>query len=820
MAKKEKPAPAAAAAAAGIPAREKAKELGALFFVLCSMFVLIALATFDAGDVAGVKYPVNQPVRNKAGAIGAHVGYFLLRNFGLAAYLVALLAGFWSFSVFFRRRVEALGLKLAGAVITLLAGAALLSLQPVIGAGSFGLEGVAPGAGGVYGKAMELVLVENLGTAGAFLAVLLAFSLSAVLATDWVLYVIAAKAASWGWSAAQRWIRRDRETIDQEMARARREIVDRVQTERRKLADELAALPSDEEADEEVEANAVKIASLSKAATVKLPPDPAERIRPVTEEKAAPEAKPAKKDEPRVLIPRNESTRDVIKQVAEANPKPKSASYEQPPIDLFEKSGGQDTGLTEGEIHERMTIIENTLQEFDIASKCVNYEIGPATTTFELELAPGTTCSSVGARADELTMKLAVPPVRVVAPIPGKSTVGVEVPNPIAEIVRMRSFLEKNYADLRKIPLPIILGKTNSGEAIVKSLTSMPHLLIGGSTGSGKSVCLNTIITTLAISMSWDEMKLILIDPKRVELAAFADIPHLWAPVVDDARRAAQVLEWLIKEMEERYGLLKQVKARNIDTFNRLGEKGVRERLIESGASEEDVTAAPTFLPYIVVVIDEMANLMQTARKEVELSISTLAAKARAIGIHLICATQRPSADVVTGLIKANMPSRIGFRVSSAVESRIILDNKGAERLLGKGDMLTLMAPNYTLVRGQCTYTSDEEIRGVAQFLKSKAKPVYHEELMELDTLAAGEGTADDELFEEAVQVVLQEQRASTSFLQRKFKVGYSRAARLIETMEKFGIVGRHSGANPREILVTWEQWESMKRRQPEQAEA
>jgi S-DNA-T family DNA segregation ATPase FtsK/SpoIIIE len=778
----------------GTPAREKLQELGALLFVLCAFFVFVSLVTYDPKDIPSIQHPPNDPVSNRGGLLGSRVAFGLLGHFGLAAYLVVFLVGFWSFLVFFRRRLAGLYVKLFAAVVAVFACSTLLSIQPLFSPRTFGWAGTMPGLGGIYGKGLELALTHDLGIAGTWLVVLLASGVSLVLATDWMIYKGVAAAAAWVSNLRGRRVAAKApstpapvRTYDGE-AVAEEEIARSVNEERRRAAEALAE------------------AAREPAPSVKLP-SPADTEKTVIDAAA-----------PVIPAPKREA-RNALKAAAESHSRPKLLPYEQPPIELFEEAGESLNSMREPEIRDRIAVIENTLREYEISAKCVHYEIGPATTTFELELAPGTTCSSVAQREAELTMKLAAQ-VRVVAPIPNKTTVGVEVPNPTADIVRMRSFLEKGYRDLRKIPLPIVLGKTNSGEAIVKSLTAMPHLLIGGSTGSGKSVCLNTIITTLLVGMSWDEMKLILIDPKKVELAPFAEIPHLWAPVIDDARKAAQVLEWLLKEMEDRYVLLKGVQARNIDSFNKLGEKGVLERLKERGVPDEEAKSATTFMPYIVVVIDEMANLMQTARKEVELSISTLAAKARAVGIHMICATQRPSTDVITGLIKANMPSRIGFRVASAIESRIILDSKGAERLLGKGDMLTLMAPTYLLQRGQCTFTSDEEIRGVVQFLRSKGKPIYHQELVQIDQASEAEGSMDDELFEDAVRVVLEEQRGSTSLLQRKLQVGYSRASRLIETMEAFGIVGKHNGSSARDILMTWEQWEARKKQLESPAQA
>jgi S-DNA-T family DNA segregation ATPase FtsK/SpoIIIE len=779
-------------AAVTVDGREKARELAALAFVLAAFFVLVSLVTYNAGDVAAIKYPANNPVLNKGGRFGAALAYFLYSNLGLAAYLVAFLTGFWAFTVFFRKKTEGLSLKIASAAVAVLAAATLLSLQPFFSA----LAGTAPGAGGAYGRAAEIVLVRNLGGAGAALAVLLAFAISIVLATDWMLCVLVARAFGWMKAISPSEIdRRTAERDARDAEDARREITKKVAAERAKLA--VADPPKVKIEAEAYVPSPVPVAKPEKVA--KAEESTGDR-RPVTGDLARPRP-----------VPIAERSKDLLSDAARRSDHKPAAAYEQPPLASFEKKPDRGPSLKEPEIRERMAIIENTLREFRIESRVVNYEVGPATTTYELELAPGTACHSVSARANELSMKLQVPPVRVVAPIPGKGTVGVEVPNPVIDVVRMREFIEKDYASLRKIPLPLLLGKTNSAEPIVKSLTSMPHLLIGGATGSGKSVCLNSIITSMLCGMSWDEMKMIMIDPKMVELSIYRDIPHLWAPVVTDPKKAAQVLEWLVKEMEDRYRLLSRVQVRDIESFNKLGEKKLLERLVEAEADEQEMQETPRRLPFIVVVIDELANLMHVARKEVETSISLLAAKARAIGIHLVCATQRPSTDVVTGLIKANMPSRICFRVASNVDSRIILDQKGGECLLGKGDMLTVLPSDYKVWRGQCTYVSDDEIRTVVQYLKSKAQPVYHTELIEIEKAADFEGTEEDDLFDEAVRIVLEEGRASTSLLQRRLEIGYSRAARLVDAMEKHGIVSGYNKSNAREVLVSMEEWEARK---------
>lgn len=773
---------ASEALAARVPLREKAKELGGLFFFLAAMFVFISLASYDAGDIGEVKYPPNAPLHNKGGAIGARVAHALLSNLGLAAYVLVFFVGFWSFRVFFRRRLEGLYVKLVAVAVSVFAAATFLSLQGMVGTAAFGLEGAAPGLGGAYGKAFELALVAHLGTAGAWLAVALALAVSLVLSTDWMIYAAVLRAARGARALASRVLHYySAEERARRHAEAHREAMERAKAEL-----------------------ARRMASPAPAAAPAAAPRPAPAPAPAP---ARPLPAPPKGPKP--------VEADALKAVAAQYDHKKVGPYEQPPIDLFESKVEQIHGISEKEIKDRMLVLEAALREYGIEGQVVNYEIGPAVTTYEVQLAPGQQIHAVTARQEEITMRLATLAVRIVAPLPGKGTVGIEVPNPFPNTVRIREFLDRGYADLRKVPLPMILGKTNGGEPILRSLTELPHLLIGGTTGSGKSVCLKSIITSLVVSMSWDEMKLILIDPKQVELTTFADIPHLWAPVVVDSKKAGLVLDWLVKEMDERYSILSRVGVTSIDKFNKMGEKRIRERLAEAGVPESEAATFPSHMPYIVAIIDELADLMMTGRKEVEFSIVRLAQKARAIGIHLVVATQRPSSDVITGLIRSNMPSRIAFRVPSHIESRIILDRKGAERLLGKGDMLVKMIDSFEPVRGQCTFVSDDEIRGLVKYLRSRGKPEYHQELLEIKTVADAEGTCEDEFFEDAVRLVLTEGRGSTSLIQRHFSIGYSRAARLIDAMTKMGILGPHNGSNAREILITLEQWEARKKGAP-----
>ena len=810
--------------ASRVPVREKVKELGGLFFFLCAMFVFISLVSYDAWDIREIKYPPNAPLHNKGGAIGARIGYGLLSGFGIASYLLVFFIGFWSFVVFFRRKLAGLYVKLIAVLVSVFAAATLLSLQGILSPSSFGLAGTAPGLGGVYGKAFELLLVNHLGTAGAWLCVILALSVSLVLSTDWMIYVGVLKLAeaaramlgriSHHYSAEE--LAKRRALAEQmKMERAKAELARRVVAEAQKKAPVPAAAAPVQAAPAKP---SIRLTNQDRAVAALVPPAPVSAPAPLALRPAdAPAAKPApalKMDAVKVEPAKADLASAVQKAASSFKHSPVGA-YEQPPIDLFEAKVEDLHPINEKEIKDRMLILEAALAEYGIDGKVVNFEIGPAVTQYEIQLAPGQQIHAVTARQDEITMRLSTLAVRVVAPLPGKGTVGIEVPNPYPKAVRIREFLEKGYGDLRKIPLPMILGKTNEGGGILRSLAELPHLLIGGTTGSGKSVCLKTIITSLVSAMSPQEMKLILIDPKQVELTSFTDIPHLWAPVVTDGKKAGMVLDWLVKEMEERYGVLNRVGATSITAFNKMGEKKIRERLGEAAVPVEEQDQFPTHMPFIVAIIDELADLMMTGRKEVETSIVRLAQKARAIGIHLIVATQRPSTDVITGLIRSNMPSRIAFRVPSQIESRIIMDKKGAERLLGKGDMLVKMIDAFEPVRGQCTFVSDDEIRGLVKWLRQQGKPEYHQELIELKTVGDAEGTADDDLFEEAVELVLREGRGSTSLIQRAFSVGYSRAARLIDAMAKMGIVGQHNGSNAREIQITLEQWQAMKNKAP-----
>ncbi|MBI3099786.1 MAG: DNA translocase FtsK, partial [Planctomycetes bacterium] len=478
--------------------------------------------------------------------------------------------------------------------------------------------------------------------------------------------------------------------------------------------------------------------------------------------------------------------------------------FRLPSLDILDEPEPTRTESDDRDLTERMMTIEGTLRNFDLESKVVSYEKGPVVTLYELELAPGIRVHKIVGMADDLAIALKAPSVRIIAPIPGKGTIGIEVPNAYTDIVRLKDLCRSGADAIQKQALPLFLGKDAAGVPIIKDLTDMPHLLIAGTTGSGKSVCLNAIIMSLLLARKPDDLRILLIDPKMVELSAFKEIPHLLAPVVTEMKRAPVVLEWLVRVMEERYALFARVGVKKIDAFNALGPQKILERVTEEGEEPPDV---PTHLPYMVVILDELADMMMVSAKDVESLITRLAQKSRAVGVHMVLATQRPSVDVITGLIKSNMPARIAFKVASKIDSRTILDRNGAERLLGRGDMLWLDPATSNLMRAQCTYVADKEIRDVVKDLREQGDPVFDASLLEIGTTGDGEVGETDELFDKAVRIILETQRGSVSLLQRRLEIGYTRAARLVDMMGKAGIVGDYKGSKAREVLTTLDEW-------------
>ncbi len=441
-------------------------------------------------------------------------------------------------------------------------------------------------------------------------------------------------------------------------------------------------------------------------------------------------------------------------------------------------------------IHEQMELLETTLRQFHVKAKVVHAMKGPAVTRFEVQPEPGVKVSKITNLADDIKLSMAARDIRIEAPIPGKQAVGIEVPNQQAEMVGLQKIFESEAFRNDSSPLSVALGLDIGGDSVVTNLKKMPHGLIAGATGSGKSVCINTILISLLYKAHHEDVKFLLIDPKMVELAPYNNLPHLVSPVITDVKAATSALKWAVKEMEERYEKFVAEGARDVERYN--------EKMIQQGRRSEK-------LPYLVIVIDELADLMMVSPQDVEDSICRIAQKARACGIHLLLATQRPSVDVITGLIKANIPTRIAFSVSSQVDSRTIIDTGGAEKLLGKGDMLFIENGSGRSVRIQGAFVSDDEIERITGYVKKIAPPNYLFEQEELIKQLSNEEETDA-LFEEAVHFVLDHNGASASLLQRRFKVGYNRAARLIDQMEDYGIISEQKGSKPRDILLNKQQ--------------
>ena len=487
--------------------------------------------------------------------------------------------------------------------------------------------------------------------------------------------------------------------------------------------------------------------------------------------------------------------------------------YRFPTLDQLEDPEGDFSAELEEVVREQAGTLEETLRTFSIDAEVAGIESGPAVTLYSVLLAPGTRVARLNAIEKDIARSLQAPNIRIIPNMAGKSTVGIEVPNAKREKVRLKELMSSGLS--RDMVLPMFLGKDSAGDPMVSDLTKMPHMLIAGTTGSGKSVCMNTIIMSWLYTKRPDELKLCLVDPKMVEMSQFEKIPHLMCPVITDMGKAAAILEWAVGKMEERYELFKEAGVRDIRSYNSLEEQELRD--IFQPSNDVEWAKIPKKLPYMVFVIDELADLMMT-NKEVEHSIVRIAQKARAVGMHLILATQRPQANVVTGLIKSNMPCRVSFKVASGMDSRIVLDQKGAELLLGLGDMMVVTPSSTEVKRGQGTLVTDKEVRQVATFLKSVAGPNFERSLMSVKPSSQGGGGSDgdsgerDALFDEAVEVIIETGRGSVSLLQRRLAIGYSRASRLVDQMGMAGIISDHKGSVARDVLISMEDWERMKR--------
>jgi S-DNA-T family DNA segregation ATPase FtsK/SpoIIIE len=492
---------------------------------------------------------------------------------------------------------------------------------------------------------------------------------------------------------------------------------------------------------------------------------------------------------------------------AKAKPTVAGKPYKLPGLDLLNKSNDRETAVEPDEVEKKKALIQTTLDHFEIAAKVGNATCGPRVTLFEVRPEPGVPVEAIARIEGNLLMELQAQSIRVLAPIPGRNTVGIEVPNAKAATVSIRGLMETKEWKQAGAQIPLALGRSISGETVILDLPKAPHLLIAGATGSGKSVCINAVIVSMLCRFTPEEMRFIMVDPKVVEFQAYQKLPHLITPVISDVKKVPLALNWACREMDRRYTVLAKVGVRNLEGFNARTPEN-------PPVLDDDNNPIPARMPYIVIIIDELADIMMTAKADVETALARIAQKARAVGIHAIVATQRPSVNVITGIIKANFPCRIAFQVTSQVDARTILDGKGAEALLGRGDMLFRPPGAAKLERNQSAYVADDEIDRVVSACAAQAEQKFEAEVFRVPSIGgAGEGGVgedgetlspeDEALIQKAVDVIVRDRRATTSYVQRRLGVGYNKAAIIMEVLEGRGIVGPQVGSAPREILIS-----------------
>lgn len=762
--------------------------VAALGWLAC-LFAWAAVLSFDVADAPSTTvWPNPDPPHNLCGQVGAGLAYHAFTYFGLAVYpLLALLhvaVIAWSKGVPMNDPwLRFLGLALVATSVS----AAAAMFVPATD------RYLITGPGGVLGTATARFLLLHLQSFGTLLLLGLSLIVGLVLAADSLL-VLLFRWLRWAGHSSAPVLARSSSAVAGAGAAVANGVA-RTLIRREKDTETAGVSPAPEPAPQTLRLSAkAQLEETEGPLVTRAAPTPI-----------------VKKSEP---PPREAPTR--------APSPPPDDDYALPPLNLLDRPAPLDKKALEALCREKAFVLEQTLNEFRLAVEVVAIETGPVITVFELKLAPGIKVSQIASLTNDMARALKAPAVRVVAPLPGKSTIGIEVPNVDKEKVRVRDVMELSAPRTEHFAIPLFLGKDASGQPLVADLTRMPHLLIAGTTGSGKSVCVSSIITSILMTRRPAEVNLILIDPKVVELAAYKEIPHLICPIVTEVTRAEAILDWASTKMDERYALLAEAGVKDIRSYNRLGPTVLRERLQPS--NDEEMAKIPVRLPYIVIMIDELADLMMTTGKEVEFYLCRIAQKSRAVGIHLIVSTQRPQANVVTGLIKSNLPSRIAFRVSSRLDSRIVLDQNGGEVLMGQGDMLFLPPGGSKLIRAQGTFVDDDELRAVVRHCREQRRPSFHPELVRLPGGdGGGEGTDQrDELFDQAVDIILESGRGSVSLLQRRLTVGYGRASRLIDQMYAAGIVGEYKGSQAREVIVTKEEWDAMRRQRDteERAEA
>jgi len=738
-----------------------------LFFLVVLTFV--SLVTYTPSDPSLNHVGPTGPADNFFGLLGAHIAGLLIGLFGLGAFWIPVLLLFACIQFFQNRSARYLMMAAGGGLILVVVTGSLFAIYGP----SYEILGSQYTAGGLIGHPIRSFLLAYSNTAGGTVILVVFFIIGFILATG--VSVIGILKNLWKLLLL---------TLSRIQGRVAKFKAKRRERKKKKKAETPVQKP--------VQKPLQKAVPKKKEKPTPETPSPIEKPFNITI-KAAPKTKAEKSEVP---VPRQQ----VFESMRFAE------GFQLPPTHFLKDSPVVVDSVDHDHLRELSLLLEKKLDDFGVKGKVVTVLPGPVITRFEFEPAPGIKINKVVNLSDDLALALKAMSIRIIAPIPGKAVIGIEVPNARREVVVIKDIVSSAECEKSKSKLTLALGKDIVGSPVVADLQTMPHLLIAGATGTGKSVALNTMICSLLFKATPEDVKFIMIDPKRIELSAFNDIPHLITPVVTDMKKATNALFWAVKEMERRYQLLSENKVRNINQYNRKIEKSGFEpaALADPAAPVEQEAPKPEKLPYIVVIIDELADLMMVSSRDVEVGLTRLAQMARAAGIHLILATQRPSVDVLTGVIKANFPTRLSFQVSSKTDSRTIIDSNGAETLLGNGDMLFLPPGTAKLQRIHGAYISEEELAQIIDFLKIQKSPDYNEAVLEKQA-SEKDGDAEkdyDERYDEAVALVAKTGQASISMVQRHLRIGYNRAARIIEVMEQEGVVGPSDGVKAREVLV------------------